>query len=76
MSSGLIDAPSKPPGHKPPRPRRKWLWWLVALVTVVVLVAGGTVAGVYVKLAGNVKHDRRHGGDLGAPARPRSRARR
>ncbi|AWS47568.1 LCP family protein [Streptosporangium sp. 'caverna'] len=65
MSSGLIDAPPKPPGHEPPRSRRKWLWWLVALVTVVVLALAGTVAGVYVKLAGNVKHIDVTAADLG-----------
>ncbi|GAA2844594.1 hypothetical protein GCM10010517_00810 [Streptosporangium fragile] len=56
MSSGLIDVPPKSSGRRPPRPRRRWLWWLVAAVTAVVLGVAGTVTGAYVKLTGNVKH--------------------
>lgn len=56
MSSGLIDAPTKPAGEPPPRRRRRWLWWLVAAVTTIVLLVAGTVTGAFLKLSGNVKH--------------------
>ncbi|MFF5205086.1 LCP family protein [Streptosporangium sp. NPDC000396] len=56
MSSGLIDAPPRPPEKATPRRRRRWLWWLVAAVTAVVVAVAGTLVGAYVKLTGNVKH--------------------
>ncbi|MER5620741.1 LCP family protein [Streptosporangium sp. NPDC002544] len=69
MSSGVIGAfpepPPVPPGRRSFRPGRRWLWWLVAAVTAVLLVAGGTVAGAYVKLTGNVKHVEVTAEDLG-----------
>ncbi|MGV9777330.1 LCP family protein [Streptosporangium sp. NPDC003464] len=65
MSSGLTDAPPRPAEQRPPRRRRRWLWWLVAAVTVVVVAVAATVGGVYVKLAGNVKHTDVQADDLG-----------
>ncbi|MEV4751454.1 LCP family protein [Streptosporangium sp. NPDC049248] len=69
MSNEVIGAfpepPAVPPGRRSFRPGRRWLWWLVAAVTAVLLVAGGTVAGAYVKLTGNVKHVEVAAEDLG-----------
>ncbi len=39
-----------------PRPRRRWVWWLVAAVTTVTVGVSATVVGAYVRLSGNVRH--------------------
>ncbi|GIH93066.1 LCP family protein [Planobispora siamensis] len=61
MSSGSIDAAAE---HAP-RWRRRWVWWLVAVVTVVVLAVSATAVGAFVKLTGNVKHVEVTSEDLG-----------
>ncbi|MFC4057149.1 LCP family protein [Planomonospora corallina] len=69
MSSGLIDAPAKPSGPARPRRARRWVWWLVAGVTVTTVGVTATVVSAYVRLSGNVRHVEVGGEDLG-PRRP------
>ncbi|MFI7707298.1 LCP family protein [Nonomuraea sp. NPDC049480] len=70
MSSGLVDAPPSGSGT-PPRRRRRWLRWAIAVTVTVVLLIAGIVAGVYAKLMGNVKHVDVTDDDLGATRPPK-----
>ncbi|MFG6193485.1 LCP family protein [Nonomuraea sp. JJY05] len=70
MSSGLVDAPPSEPSA-PPRRRRRWLRWTIAVTVTVVLLVAGIAVGVYAKLTGNVKHIDVTADDLGATRPPK-----
>ncbi|MGN9837312.1 LCP family protein [Nonomuraea sp. H19] len=70
MSSGLVDAPPSGPGT-PPRRRRRWLRWTIAIAVTVVLLVAGIAVGAIVKLTGNVKHIDVTADDLGATRPPK-----
>ncbi|NRQ30300.1 LCP family protein [Nonomuraea sp. NN258] len=70
MSSGLVDAPQVQ-GAPPPRRRRRWPRVLIAVVVALVLLVAGIVAGVSLKLIGNVKHENVTQEDLGATRPPK-----
>jgi LCP family protein required for cell wall assembly len=70
VSSGLVDAPPSGPGT-PPRRRRRWLRWAIAITVAVVLLIAGMAAGVWVKLMGNVRHVDVTEDDLGATRPPK-----
>ncbi|MEV4010794.1 LCP family protein [Nonomuraea angiospora] len=70
MSSGLVDAPPSEPSA-PPRRRRRWLRWTIAVTVTVVLLVAGVAVGVYAKLTGNVKHIDVTADDLGATRPPK-----
>ncbi|TMS00486.1 LCP family protein [Nonomuraea basaltis] len=70
MSSGLVDAPPSGPGA-PPRRRRHWLRWAVAVAVTLVLLVAGVAVGVWTKLIGNVRHVDVTADDLGATRPPK-----
>ncbi|MEV0233780.1 LCP family protein [Nonomuraea sp. NPDC050786] len=70
MSSGLVDAPPSEPSA-PPRRRRRWLRWAIAVTVTVVLLVAGVAVGVLAKLNGNVKHIDVTDDDLGATRPPK-----
>ncbi|MFC4114153.1 LCP family protein [Nonomuraea zeae] len=70
MSSGLADAPPSGP-NTPPRRRRPWLRWVIAVAITVVLLVAGVAVGVYAKLTGNVEHENVTAEDLGATRPPK-----
>ncbi|MEV0999684.1 LCP family protein [Nonomuraea sp. NPDC050202] len=71
MSSGLVDAPPSEPGTPPPRRRRRWLRWVIAVTVTVVLLVTGVAVGVYARLTGNIEHEDVTAEDLGATRPPK-----
>ncbi|MEV0161247.1 LCP family protein [Nonomuraea fuscirosea] len=70
MSSGLVDAPPSGPST-PPRRRRPWLRWVIAVTVTVVLLVAGAAVGVYARLTGNLKQQDVTADDLGATRPPK-----
>ncbi|WP_346101595.1 LCP family protein [Nonomuraea maheshkhaliensis] len=70
MSSGLVDAPPSGP-DAPPRRRRPWLRWVIAVTVTVVLLIAGAAVGVYARLTGNLKQQDVTADDLGATRPPK-----